>query len=115
MSLNRRRKAEVRANGVLVGKGCAELYYWSTVSRFRFVVLMFALCLFSDGVRAAVDFNREVQPILSENCFKCHGPDEAARKGQLRLDTKAGALGARGAEDGPAIVPGDSAKSPLYQ
>jgi Planctomycete cytochrome C len=61
---------------------------------------------------AEVDFRSQVQPLLSEHCFNCHGPDSASRKGGLRLDRRADAL--LPAESGsPAIVPGKPQASPL--
>lgn len=58
-----------------------------------------------------VDFSRDVLPILSENCFACHGPDAKARKGHLRLDRKEDAL----RKDDPVIVAGRSSDSELIR
>lgn len=59
------------------------------------IVLCSALSA-AGGERSAVDYIRDVRPILANNCFKCHGPDEDARKADLRLDTLEGALTDRG-------------------
>ena len=62
---------------------------------------------------AKVSFNREIRPILSEQCFSCHGFDAKHRKADLRLDTREGALADN---DGVrAIIPGDPAKSELWK
>ncbi len=60
------------------------------------------------------DFTLEVRPILSRNCFKCHGPDDAARKSKLRLDVREAAI--QPAKSGAiALVPGKSAESELVK
>jgi hypothetical protein len=56
-----------------------------------------------------LEYNRDVRPILAENCFACHGPDSAARKADLRLDKRDIAI-----EHG-AIVPGQPAESSLVE
>src|SRR5581483_9537926 len=54
---------------------------------------------------AKLEYNRDVRPILAENCFQCHGPDSASRKADLRLDKREAAI------EAGAIVPGDPANS----
>ena len=73
----------------------------------------FFACLALLGVTlpstAKVDYNEDVRPILSENCFYCHGPDGNKRKAKLRLDVRADALAKK------AFVPGDAEASELIK
>jgi hypothetical protein len=63
---------------------------------------------------AAVDFNRDIRSILSNNCFTCHGPDEKERQAGLRLDSPEGTVAEL--ESGQrAVVPGKPAESELIR
>ncbi len=61
----------------------------------------------SPAAAEPIDFSRQVLPLLSDKCFKCHGPDEANRQADLRLDQEEGASA--------AIVSGKSAESELFR
>ena len=75
-----------------------------------------SLCLLLPAalLRGAVDFNREVRPILSDRCFACHGPDAKERKAGLRLDTPEGATTVLKSGN-RAIVPGKPRESALFE
>ena len=58
-----------------------------------------------------LSFNRDIRPILSNNCFACHGPDEKQRETKFHFDTREGACSSRTG----VIVPGSAAKSLLVK
>ncbi|HMJ66598.1 MAG TPA: DUF1549 domain-containing protein, partial [Candidatus Binatia bacterium] len=75
------------------------------------VVLEFARV--APAAQTTINFNRDVRPILAENCFACHGPDNNARKAGLRLDTKEGIFEQTKKHE-PAVAPGSLEKSELW-
>ena len=73
------------------------------------LVLAYSTDAAEPKVPAKIDYNRDVRPILSNNCYACHGPDEKERKAKLRIDTHEGALA------GEVFVAGKPQDSTLIQ
>lgn len=84
-----------------------------------------AFCVLADGDEKPVDpkllppvsdkqgvtYDTDIQPMFQKSCYPCHSAKSRKVGGKLRLDSLAGVL--KGGEDGKAVIPGDSAKSPL--
>ena len=84
------------------------------MNRWKLLLLLplAAACL--DPVRAEVDYQKQVRPLLAEHCWLCHGVDEKERQGGLRLDERGSAV--KGGDSGkPAIVPGHPDDSELLK
>src|SRR5437660_2564012 len=75
--------------------------------------LAFTLTLLSPALHGAIEFNRDVRPILADKCYSCHAADAAAKKIPLRLDSEAAAKADLGGRR--AIVEGDPAASQLIR
>ncbi|MFP6649111.1 MAG: DUF1549 domain-containing protein, partial [Pirellulaceae bacterium] len=82
-------------------------------------LILLVSCLFPAAVVATepgqVDFNQHVRAILSDRCYKCHGPDSENRQGDLRFDQSEDALQARASSGLLVIQPGKPTRSELYQ
>ncbi len=82
-------------------------------------LIQFSEAAFSQDDNAAtaipeiIEFNRDIRPVLSDNCFFCHGPDKNKREADLRLDTKEGLLGV-GDQQG-ALIPSKPDESELFK
>jgi hypothetical protein len=82
------------------------------MNRITQAICVAGICLTAGARAEPVDYRTQVLPVLSENCFNCHGPDSGSRKGGLRLDRREDAL--RPAESGQiAIVPGNPEASSM--
>jgi Protein of unknown function (DUF1553)/Protein of unknown function (DUF1549)/Planctomycete cytochrome C len=75
-----------------------------------------SLCFQAAAQEEAISFNKDIRPLLSDRCFACHGPDDAKREAQLRLDVPSGELGPFHARDDYQVIkPGDIDASELWK
>ena len=77
-------------------------------------IIFFALICCSPCYAEKIQFNKSIKPILSNNCFSCHGPDEKVVKGGLQLHLREKAISVLEKSDERAITPGNREESNLW-
>ena len=78
----------------------------------RILPIIFTAIVVPMPASAEIDFNRDIRPILSDRCFKCHGPDASNQKSEFRLDSRTNAMKDLGGYFG--IVAGNLEESELH-
>ena len=84
-----------------------------SIRYFSLMIVVVLLAVTALPAASTVDFQRHIRPILADNCFQCHGPDEDVRMVGLRLDKRDGLFSPR--DNGTPIVPNDLESSLLYK
>lgn len=91
-----------------------KLQYWKFLIPVSFITL-FSSCSNQNTLPEVVEYNYHIRPVLSDRCFKCHGPDARQRKANFRLDTEEGAYAAlKGKKGWHGIVPGKPEQSEIF-
>jgi hypothetical protein len=94
----------------------SDLHRFPVNSRWTLLVVVCGMALplplqaLPQSAEVMVDFSRDIRPILSDTCFKCHGPDNNTREAGLRLDSRESVF-----EDSGVVLPGDAESSELYR
>lgn len=89
---------------ILLRRNCLFAFLFTSLFLINFDITLAA---------GKIDFNQQIAPLLSENCYACHGRDAEHREAELRLDVSAEAIAVR--ENGAAIVPGKPEESLIWQ